>query len=86
MIWVRLIGGQANGQVVKVEEDQVEHVMRENVPDAASYRRVGIAPMSFQSRQFRYTRREVRGHGWNITFFADDNLSDHEALQSVLGP
>lgn len=87
MIWVRLIGGAHNGQVVKVDEDQVLQVMREYEPmRAVSQRRVGIMPQSTTVRQSIYTRRSVRTPGGEIVFFALENLSDHGALQSVLGP
>lgn len=86
-IWVRLIGGSYNGQVVKVDEDQVEQVMRERVPmQAASYRNFGIEPQSMSVRQSRYTRRTVRTPENEIVYFALEAMSDHEALQSVLGP
>lgn len=84
MIWVRLIGGIANNQVVKVDPDQQEHMRQTSVPLAR--RGITIGSMSAEVKQTLYTRREVATERGPIVFFADKAMSDHEALYSVLGP
>lgn len=85
MMWVRLIGGIANGQVTKVDPDQVQHVAQERVPAAIS-RRVNLDGITVEIKRTRYTRRIVHTPQADIVFFADEGLSDYEALKSVLGP
>lgn len=85
MIWVRLIGGVKNGQVVKVDDGQVEQWEQASFPLP---RRGGvtIGSMSAEIKRTRYTRREVATPEGAITFFADADMSDFSALNSVLGP
>jgi hypothetical protein len=85
MMWVRLIGGIDNGQVAKVDPDQVEHIAHKSVPMPLS-RGISIGSMSSEIRRTRYTRREVHTPEGHIVFFADADISDHAALNSVLGP
>lgn len=85
-IWVRLIGGAHNDQIVKVDEDQLEQVMRESVPMGHSGRNFGLSPSTCAIKAVRYTRREVRTPAGVVVYYALDSLSDLEALQSVLGP
>lgn len=85
MTWVRLIGGIANGKVQKVDPDQPTLVARETLPVST---RCGITTgrMSADVKQTLYTRRTVHTPHADITFFADEAMSDYEALYSVLGP
>lgn len=87
-IWVRLIGGPSNGQVQKIDDDQSQIIMRERLPEPIvhSHRNFGLAGATATYKEARYTRREVRRPGGDITYFAEEKLSDHEALQLVLGP
>lgn len=86
MIWVRLIGGIANNQVVKVDPDQVQHIAQDRLPVASFSRSHSLGTMSAEVRRTAYTRRSVHTPRGDIIFFAAESLSDHEALQSVLGP
>ncbi|EJN14713.1 hypothetical protein PMI42_01686 [Bradyrhizobium sp. YR681] len=86
MIWVRLIGGIANGRVVKVDPDQVEHIAQERVPVAMAHRPTTLGSISSEVKRSRYTRREVRTPEGSVVFFADADLSDFAAINSVLGP
>lgn len=86
MIWVRLIGGECNGQVRKVDDDQCELTVTQRRPIAASPRLSLAANASF-TKVSMYSRRVVKtAEGQEVPFFADVLMSDHEALQSVLGP
>lgn len=89
MIWVRLIGGLHDGEVKKVDADQVELVARRNMPLPAARamnKTFGIGDSTVTIAQTRYTRRVVRDANSEVVFFADAGLSDLEALQHVLGP
>lgn len=85
MIWVRLIGGVKNGQVVKVDSDQTEVRLSERIPMPVSPR-LSLAASSATVSFSVYTGREVRTPGGVIFYFAEASLSDFAALQSVLGP
>ncbi|MDI1265000.1 MAG: hypothetical protein PS018_17255 [bacterium] len=87
-MWVRLVGGHANGQVKKIDDDQIEIVLRENLtpPTARAFSRGGLVAETIEYKLTRYTRREIRTPGGTIHYFAIDGLSDFEALQHVLGP
>lgn len=88
-IWVSLIGGLHDGEVAKVDVDQVEIIKRKAVPPPVS--RVfnggqGIMPATVEMKPTRYTRRSVTTTGGTVIFFAIDAFSDLEALQHALGP
>lgn len=85
MIWVRLIGGERNGQVAKVDEDQRELTVTERKPLAASPR-LSLAATSSFTKVSHYTRRVFRCDNQEVVFFADVLMSDLQAVQSVLGP
>lgn len=88
-IWIRLIGGAGNGQVKKVDEDQVELFATRTVPlqGVTPFRQpFGLHGADAEIERSRYTRRVVTTPDGKIFYFALDSLSDLEALQSVLGP
>lgn len=87
-IWVRLIGGPSNGQVQKIDDGQEQIVVSEKLSLALmrTHRNFGLAPASVELKVTNYTRRQVYTAGGVITFFAEEKLSDFEALQLVLGP
>lgn len=84
-LWVRLIGGSHDGQVDKVDDDQVMLVKQRAVTLMQARMCRGSIAAS-QTESCRYTRRIVRAPEAEIVFFADEALSDTEALQHVLGP
>lgn len=87
MIWVCLIGGLHDGEVSKVDTDQVEIVMHRRVPPPVAVSNAfGIGPSTTTVQPTRYTRRSVRVGKDEIVYFADTALSDLESLQHVLGP
>lgn len=86
---VRLIGGDCDGEVVKVDEDQLEFFVSNRKPllcARAGRGALGITPTDFQLQHSRYTRRSVSTPGGVVEFFAFEALSDFGALQHVLGP
>lgn len=88
-IWVRLIGGLHDGEVVKIDDDQVEIVLRRQVPMVVTHpHRVahGISSNIARVIYTHYTRRIVVTPGGSVTYFALESFSDFEALQHVLGP
>lgn len=87
-IWVRLIGGDHNGRVIKIDDDQLAIPMHEQLSLSymRTHRNFGLAPASFELKITSYTRRTVKPPGGDIIFFAPEEMSDFEALQSVLGP
>jgi len=88
-ILVRLIGGQHDGEVVKVDDDQVEIVKRRTFPGPATRAfnaTYGIGSDTAEVKSSRYTRREVRTPGGSVAYFAIEAFSDLEALQHALGP
>jgi hypothetical protein len=85
MIWVRLIGGCANGKVAKVDPDQMQHIAEERRP-VVFLRATSLNSPSVEVKRTVYTRREVRSEAGTIVYFADQAMSDYAALQSVLGP
>lgn len=86
-MWVRLVGGLGNGEVRKIDDDQVEVVFRAHVPAPVAFNRVSsLAAASVDVKSTRYTRRTVRTPGGDVTFFAIETFSDFEALHHVLGP
>ena len=89
MIPVRLIGGLHDGEVVKVDRDQVELVMRRNMPTPsarAMAKTFGLAESTVTVATTRYTRRVVSYRSDELVYFALEDLSDFEALQHALGP
>lgn len=87
-IWVRLIDGPNNGAVHKVDEDQPYLDCSKPVPQPIGrvHRNFGLNVSEVSIAVNRYTRRAVNMQGNQIVFFAPENLSDLEAVQSVLGP
>lgn len=84
-VWVRLIGGLHDGEVVKVDDDQREAVRQKPMPIPAARLR-SLATTTTQSSFTRYTRRSVSSPDGSVVYFALENLSDLEALQHALGP
>lgn len=88
-MWVRLVGGLGNGEVKKIDDDQVEIMLRKNFPPPATRAfngTFGIGSDTVEVKITRYTRRVVKVPGGDVTFFAIEAFSDFEALQHVLGP
>jgi hypothetical protein len=88
-MWVRLIGGLNDGEVEKIDDDQVEVIKRKSFPGTATrvvHGTFGITPHSCEVKSTRYTRRLINTSGGNITFFAVEGFSDFDALNHVLGP
>jgi hypothetical protein len=85
-LWVRLIGGPNNGEVKKIDDDQVDLFTTKPVLPPISRSIQSLAPSSVEIVRAHYTRRVVRGDGGDVNYFALEALSDFEALQSVLGP
>lgn len=85
--WVRLIGGLNNDEVEKIDDDQVEVVKCKRFPPPAT-RAVGtfgLGSATTEVKATRYTRREVRTPGGDVTYFAVEGFSDFDALNHVLG-
>lgn len=88
MIPVRLIGGLHDNDIAKVDPDQVELVVRKNMPAPATRafnRNFGLAESTATVVTTRYTRRVVRTPEGEVVFFAFHEFSDLEALQHALG-
>jgi hypothetical protein len=88
MMWVRLIGGLHDGEVVRVDADQVETVMRKTTPPPSTRAfnsAYSIAEMTVDVMATRYTRRSVRCSGDEVVYFAPEALSDLESLRHALG-
>lgn len=88
-MWVRLIGGLHDGEVEKIDDDQVEVVKRKNFPPPATRAMnsvFGLGSATVEVKSTRYTRRIVKAQGGEIVFFAVEGFSDFDALNHVLGP
>jgi hypothetical protein len=86
MPWVKLIGGPHDGQVEKVDDDQVEVVKQQARPLGFGHRNFGLMPAEATIGYARYTRRELVRREETIIFFAHVALSDIDALKHALAP
>lgn len=87
--WVRLIAGPHDGQVEKVDHDQNNVVRRKSSPPPATRAfnsHFGIEPSTVTIETTMYTRRRLQCGDKQIHYFAPENMSDFDALESVLGP
>lgn len=87
--WIRLIGGLHDGEVEKIDDDQVEVVKRKKYPPPSARvmnHAYGLESLTSEVKSTRYTRRVVRVQGDDITYFAVEGFSDFDALNHVLGP
>lgn len=84
---VRLIGGISDGEVIKVDDDQIEIVRSKARPvPVISCRSHSIEAFNRVIDTSRYIRCFVRTPDGYLYYFALDTMSDLEALTHVLGP